>query len=388
MRGTVAWLVGLWACGLVLSLPVVACTGDCNNDGEVTIDEIVKGVNIALDVLPIGSGRAFDTNGDGVVTIDEVVAAVTAALAGCPATPLPTPSLSNPTPSATPTPLATNAAPVLTPLPIYRSYPGYPIDLALPIADPDGDPLQCAASDLPRGAQFDSQARTFRWTPAEDQLGPFYVPFLCADPTSPAVGGTLIFKVQPPDECGTPTCDPASGCTKALPPVTTNCCEAGPVERIAEPAAGCPEGLAAFVGDNQNGGFGRLQDCDQKRVLNMAQSAAQVRFNLEARCISTDDRPRVHARLETAKRVLFDQEYRVNISAGGDGYYHAVGIPFSVDPAGLPDFTDIQGSEANLTVTVRDAQNQTVTETLRLILTFTPVPDEPDVDPTPTLSPD
>jgi hypothetical protein len=286
-------------------------------------------------------------------------------------------------PSATPTPSATSP-PVLTPLPIYRTYPGYPIALPLPIAAPQGESLQCAASDLPTGAHFDSQTQTLEWTPDENQLGPFYVPFSCTDTASSVFGGTLIFKVQPLDDCGAPLCDPATGCTEPLPPLDTNCCANGPAARVAEPAAGCPEGLVVFVGDNQNGGFGRLQNCDHKRVLNMAQSAAQVRFNLQARCISDADRPRVRARLETAKRVLFDQEYRVTVSQASDGYYDGL-VPFPVDRlTTLPDFTDIEGAEANLTVTLQDAENQTVTETLRLLLTFTPVPDVPDVDPTPT----
>ena len=62
-----------------------ACTGDCNEDGLVTVDELVKGVNIALSLLPVTDCTAFDRNGDGTVTVDELVTAVNAALTGCPA---------------------------------------------------------------------------------------------------------------------------------------------------------------------------------------------------------------------------------------------------------------------------------------------------------------
>jgi len=60
------------------------CTGDCNGDGTVTIDEMVLGVAIALGNDNLSSCPAVDANGDGVVTVDEIVAAVTNALNGCP----------------------------------------------------------------------------------------------------------------------------------------------------------------------------------------------------------------------------------------------------------------------------------------------------------------
>jgi hypothetical protein len=60
------------------------CTGDCNQDGLVTVDELVKGVNIALGLLPVEDCTSFDRNEDGSVTVDELVIAVNAALVGCP----------------------------------------------------------------------------------------------------------------------------------------------------------------------------------------------------------------------------------------------------------------------------------------------------------------
>ncbi len=59
------------------------CTGDCNDSGEVTIDEIIRGVNIALGNQSISECPAFDTNGNGAVSIDELVRAVGNALNGC-----------------------------------------------------------------------------------------------------------------------------------------------------------------------------------------------------------------------------------------------------------------------------------------------------------------
>ena len=62
-----------------------SCTGDCNGDSLVTVDELVKGVNIALSILPVTDCPAFDRNNDGTVTVDELVTGVNAALSGCPA---------------------------------------------------------------------------------------------------------------------------------------------------------------------------------------------------------------------------------------------------------------------------------------------------------------
>lgn len=88
-----------------------ACTGNCDADPIVGINELVQGVNIANGILPIAACTAFDTNSDGSVAVNELVAAVNNALYGCgvqppthpptvTATPLPT-STATPSPSAT-----------------------------------------------------------------------------------------------------------------------------------------------------------------------------------------------------------------------------------------------------------------------------------------------
>jgi hypothetical protein len=64
--------------------PVPPCLGDCNADGTVTVDELIKGVNIALGTQRLSACTQFDGNGDGVVTVDELVKAVSKALNGCP----------------------------------------------------------------------------------------------------------------------------------------------------------------------------------------------------------------------------------------------------------------------------------------------------------------
>ncbi|MBI4516266.1 MAG: hypothetical protein HY699_10685 [Deltaproteobacteria bacterium] len=59
------------------------CTGDCGGNGEVTVEELVKGVNIALGYAALADCPMFDRNDDGEVTVEELVAGVNNALEGC-----------------------------------------------------------------------------------------------------------------------------------------------------------------------------------------------------------------------------------------------------------------------------------------------------------------
>ena len=83
-----------------------ACVGDCDGDGQVTVDEIITGVNIALGTRPLSDCRVFDRNGSGEVEIDELIAAVGFALGGCPVVPTAT-LTATAAPSATSTPTVT-----------------------------------------------------------------------------------------------------------------------------------------------------------------------------------------------------------------------------------------------------------------------------------------
>ena len=44
------------------------------------VNELVRGVNVALNILPIDACPQFDTNGNGGVEVGEIIAAVRAAL--------------------------------------------------------------------------------------------------------------------------------------------------------------------------------------------------------------------------------------------------------------------------------------------------------------------
>jgi hypothetical protein len=57
-----------------------SCVGDCNGDLEVTIDEIITCVNIALDLANLDTCPSCDGDGDGEVTIAEIITSVNIAL--------------------------------------------------------------------------------------------------------------------------------------------------------------------------------------------------------------------------------------------------------------------------------------------------------------------
>ena len=63
---------------------MVACQGDCNEDGVPTIYEVIRGVRILLGFEPVSVCPAHDPNGDEVVTVDELMGAVHVLLEGCP----------------------------------------------------------------------------------------------------------------------------------------------------------------------------------------------------------------------------------------------------------------------------------------------------------------
>lgn len=87
------WNTALWIVALLVAFQTnispgwaqtSACSGDCNADGEVTVDELITMVDIVLDSAPLSACPAGDANGDNQITVDEVLSAVNADLNGCP----------------------------------------------------------------------------------------------------------------------------------------------------------------------------------------------------------------------------------------------------------------------------------------------------------------
>ena len=341
-------------------LAAFACPGDCAGDGDVTVAELLTGVNIALGSAALEGCPAFDTGADGRVDVAELLAAVNAALRGCPS-PIATPTI---TPTATP---ANRPPTTATPF-VYRGFAGQAIALPLGAVDPEGEPLQCGAADLPEGMTLDPD-QVLRWTPADDQLGPRDVPFTCSDAGEPpaAVSGALTLHVAADDACAMPVCDPATGCSATLPPSTETCCAGARVTRVAEVTPECPHGRVLEIGRNLDG-FGPLRNCDRLRLLTSAQSSAQLVFHIRVSCLNPLNRVTVTARLDTASRGL-----AVNIQSSvflpaqpTDGFYERRNVRFPVLSDG--PYFDLDDAEANLTVTVRDADGASVSRSLRLLL--------------------
>jgi hypothetical protein len=66
------------------TLAVTRCVGDCSGDHQVTVNELLTMVNVALGNAPIVACAAGDANRDDALTINEILVAVNNALNGCP----------------------------------------------------------------------------------------------------------------------------------------------------------------------------------------------------------------------------------------------------------------------------------------------------------------
>ena len=64
------------------SVTAAQCIGDCNGDGQVTVNELIQMVNVALGTLAVSVCTAGDPNGDGQISVNEIVAGVNVALSG------------------------------------------------------------------------------------------------------------------------------------------------------------------------------------------------------------------------------------------------------------------------------------------------------------------
>lgn len=69
---------------IIVSLVQAPCPVDCNDDGVVTINELIMAINIALEQADASVCTNADGNGSNSVTVDEIVAGVSAALSDCP----------------------------------------------------------------------------------------------------------------------------------------------------------------------------------------------------------------------------------------------------------------------------------------------------------------
>ena len=86
-RLAAAGVLTICLCAATLAVPAAVsavCTGDCNGDAAVTVDDLLTMVNVALDNTTVDHCSAGDANGDHAITIDEILTAVNYALTSCP----------------------------------------------------------------------------------------------------------------------------------------------------------------------------------------------------------------------------------------------------------------------------------------------------------------
>ncbi|GIW43671.1 MAG: hypothetical protein KatS3mg077_0953 [Candidatus Binatia bacterium] len=294
------------------------------------------------------------------------------------ATATPSPSFYTPTPAATPT----NHPPLAGPLRVYSAFVGYPIEVPVEVADPDGDPLSFAATAGPSSLSLhvaDSVARLF-WVPGEADIGPQYARvgvWQQNAPTAPAYAD-FLFDVQQASACESVHCVPLQGCEAVLGSLDEPCCQGSPVWRRRLAWLPCPQGKGVWVGRNLVEGFGLLKNCDNFRVINFGQIGATVRLNLAVRCLDVSEPVIVSARMRTAQRELFDApRVIVRFDQNEDGFARRLGLAFPVRGPG--PFFEFEGAEAQLVIQARDIRGQEVNAELRLRLTFTELPDSEDL---------
>lgn len=68
---------------VTVTQPALACAGDCDADGMVTVADLVRGVTLSLGTAAVDTCIAFDRDGDGTVVVNELILGVNAALSGC-----------------------------------------------------------------------------------------------------------------------------------------------------------------------------------------------------------------------------------------------------------------------------------------------------------------
>jgi len=72
------------ATSTVTPTPRATCAGDCNGNHEVTVEELILSVSIALGTAGDGECPPSDSDGDGLVSVDDIIRSVNVALSRCP----------------------------------------------------------------------------------------------------------------------------------------------------------------------------------------------------------------------------------------------------------------------------------------------------------------
>lgn len=86
-----------------------------------------------------------------------------------------------------------NAAPVLALIGAKTATVGRVLTFTITATDANvGNVLTYAAANLPSGATFDKNTRTFRWTPSAAQVGRYAVTFSVSDGRATDLEGVIV----------------------------------------------------------------------------------------------------------------------------------------------------------------------------------------------------
>jgi hypothetical protein len=84
-RGTGGFNVGLQGDVVPgVCLAVASCIGDCDGGGSVSVEEVIRSVNIGLGHATVDLCDSIDKSRDERVSVDELVEAVENSMIGCP----------------------------------------------------------------------------------------------------------------------------------------------------------------------------------------------------------------------------------------------------------------------------------------------------------------
>jgi hypothetical protein len=200
-------LAALGAVAVLLSLAPAAraqCVGDCNDNGEVAINELIVAVNIALGERDVADCSSADASGDGTVGINELIRCVGNALNGC------DPPAASPTPTATVGPTATPLPPV-GPVILFFGLTAANDSIVAPSGEEDGIPVY----ELPFGRSFhiivEADTGESRIPPARDTFRAGEMPSFQIQATRALGDGSLqVCDGDDPVPGGVPGVDPPS----------------------------------------------------------------------------------------------------------------------------------------------------------------------------------
>jgi hypothetical protein len=226
---------------------------------------------------------------------------------------------------------------------------------------------------------LDPQTGVLSWTPQSNNIGPYSIQYTVTDDGLPQLSssGSLQLEVMSADACLALECDPATGCTAMPLAIEFDCCSAPPVERLSRPLEDCPGGARIEVGRNFSG-FGPIQNCDLLPLASMAQGRTTTKMHIAARCIRNDRAVSMRVQLFTPTVVLVNiTQPNLPFPTLENGFAGRRNQTYAIDDSTVPP-EEFEGAEAQLLVTVQDADGIFLERSFRVRLTLNAAEDLPD----------